>query len=47
LNFGNVQNTWKYFAHVGCAYLFFGKYHSSGVPVHERIAGPSSSQPSR
>jgi hypothetical protein len=29
LNFGNVKNTWKYFAHVGCAYLFFGKYRYS------------------
>jgi hypothetical protein len=32
LNFGNVKNTWKYFAHVGCAYLFFGKYpHKSSL----------------
>ncbi|KAF2396576.1 DUF221-domain-containing protein [Trichodelitschia bisporula] len=24
LNFGNVVNPWKYFAHAGCAWLFFG-----------------------
>lgn len=44
LNMSNVKNSYyRYFAHVGCAYIYFGSYFSSSARVsfcanyHDRL----------